>query len=76
MPWRAPMPSSAYDAQMKILELHTGLFPDARTVAAALQRLEGERGVVCVDVSRPDMEEAEWDGVLAAILAADLIITT
>lgn len=61
---------------MNILELHTGLFPDAQTIAAALDLPQGEPGRRRIDLARPDMGEADWDGVLAAILAADRIITT
>lgn len=61
---------------MNILQLHTGLFPDGDTVAAALACLQQDQAVARIDISRPGMEEADWDGVVAALLAADLIITT
>lgn len=60
---------------MKILELDTGLFPDARTVVAALRRLEPAHSVVSIDLRRRDMEDEAWDRVIAAILDSDLTIS-
>lgn len=60
---------------MKILELNTGLFPDAQTVVAALRRLEPAHRVDSIDVRRPDMQDGDWDRVVDAILASDLTIT-
>ena len=61
---------------MKILELNTGLFPDAQTVAAALRQLEPAHRVDSIDVRRRDMKDEDWDRVVAAILGSDLTITT
>jgi hypothetical protein len=61
---------------MKILELRTGLFPDAKAVAAALCRLVPEHGISRIDVSLSGLEEEAWDRALAAILASDLIVVT
>ncbi len=61
---------------MHILALHTGLFPDAQTLAAALVSLEAQHRVERMDVSQPEMENGEWDRVLAAILRADVVVTT
>ncbi len=60
---------------MNILALHTGLFPDADAVGAALAALEGAHEVARMDLTRPGMGDGAWDAVLAAILVADLIIT-
>ena len=60
---------------MKILELNTGLFPDAQTVAAALRQLEPAHRVDSIDLRRPDLQDPDWDRVVAAILASDLTIT-
>lgn len=61
---------------MNILALRTGLFPDADTVDAALAALKGAHEVAWMDATRPEMGDGAWDAVLAAILAADLIITS
>jgi len=60
---------------VKILELDTGLFPDAQTVAAALRRLGSAHRVDSIDLRRPDMQDRDWDRVVAAILDSDLTIT-
>lgn len=60
---------------MKILQLNTGLFPDAQTVIAALRRMEAAHSVVFIDLRRQDMENEAWDKAVAAILASDLTIT-
>lgn len=60
---------------MKILELNTGLFPDAQTVAAALRQMEAAHDVTSIDIRRRDMEDEAWDRVIAAILDSDLTIT-
>jgi len=60
----------------KILELNTGLFPDAQTVIAALRRMEGAHRVESIDLRRRDLEDEAWDRVIAAILDSDLTITT
>ncbi len=59
-----------------ILELNTGLFPDAGTVAKAVATSEGHDQVIRLDVSgsQPDDSEA-WKAAAAAILSADLIVT-
>jgi hypothetical protein len=61
---------------MKILELNTGLFPDAQTVIAALRRMEAAHSVDAIDLRRRDMEDETWDRVIDAILDSDLTITT
>ena len=60
---------------MKIVAIHTGLFPDAMAVAAALTRIEPTHPVVRIDLTRPNMGEEEWDAAVAAILASDLAVT-
>ena len=60
---------------MKILELNTGLFPDAQTVSAALRQMEPAHRVESIDLRRRDMEDEAWDRVIAAILDSDLTIT-
>ncbi len=59
-----------------ILELNTGLFPDAGTVVDAIATCEGRDQVIRLDVrsSQPDDTES-WEAVAAAILSADLIVT-
>jgi len=60
---------------VKILELNTGLFPDAQTVTAALRQMEPAHRVESIDLRRRDMEDEAWDRVIAAILDFDLTIT-
>jgi len=60
---------------MKILELNTGLFPDAQTVTAALRQMEPAHRVASIDLRRRDMEDEAWDRVIEAILDSDLTIT-
>lgn len=60
---------------MNILELNTGLFPDAQTVSAALRRMEAAHRVESIDLRRRDLTDEAWDRVIDAILAADLTIT-
>ncbi len=61
---------------MKVLELNTGLFPDAQTVIAALRRMEAAHRVESIDLRCRDMEDEAWDRVVDAILDSDLTITT
>ena len=60
---------------MKILELNTGLFPDAQTVTAALRQMAPAHRVESIDLRRRDMEDEAWDRVIAAILDSDLTIS-
>lgn len=60
---------------MKILQLNTGLFPDAQTVIAALRRMGAAHSVESIDLRRQDMESEAWDKAVAAILNSDLAIT-
>jgi hypothetical protein len=61
---------------MNIVQLDTGLFPDAQTVIAALRQMEPTHRVDIVDTQRRDMRAVDWDRVIAAILAADLVVST
>jgi len=61
---------------MNIVQLDTGLFPDAQTVIAALRQMASTHRVDVVDIQRRDMQESDWDGVIAAVLAADLVVST
>lgn len=61
---------------MNVLQLNTGLFPDAQTVEAALRPMAATHRVEAVDLRRRDMAESDWDAAIRSILAADLIIST
>jgi hypothetical protein len=61
---------------MRILQLHTGLFPDADTIVEALAGLASGDAVERIDISRPEMGEEDWDRVVEAVLASDRVITT
>jgi hypothetical protein len=60
----------------RIVELKTGLFPDAETVAAAIAANAARVEVIRIDVSElaPEDQEA-WEKAAEAILAADLTVT-
>lgn len=60
----------------RILELRTGLYPDAATLDAALRSGAEDASVTRLDVSTlaPDDERA-WEAAAAAILAADVTVT-
>jgi hypothetical protein len=60
---------------MNILQLNTGLFPDAQTVKAALGQMAATHRVTAIDLTRRDMKENDWDSAITAILAADRIIS-
>jgi len=60
---------------MKILELDTGLFPDAQTVIAALRQMESTHVVESIDLRCQEMDDEAWDRAVAAILSSDLTIT-
>lgn len=60
---------------MNILQLNTGLFPDAQTVMSALQIPAGADRVTTIDLSRRDLRESDWDAAIQAVLAADRIVT-
>jgi len=59
-----------------ILELKTGLFPDAETVANAIVTRKGYDQVEHQDVSnlKPDDTQG-WNAAAAAIINADLVVT-
>lgn len=60
---------------MNIVQLNTGLFPDAQTVESALRQLAGEHRVTAIDLTRREMRESDWDAAIRAILAADRVVT-
>jgi hypothetical protein len=45
-------------------------------VIAALRQATPAYRVDVVDIRRPDLQQSDWDGVIAAILAADLVVST
>lgn len=61
---------------MNILELDTGLFPDAPRVDEAIETLNGPHSVVRADVKglAPDDEDG-WTALARDILAADRVVT-
>ncbi|MCF8177566.1 MAG: hypothetical protein K9J74_03580 [Sulfuritalea sp.] len=61
---------------MNIVQLDTGLFPDAQTVIAALRQAQATHRIDVVDARRRNMLDSDWDGVIDALLAADLIVST
>lgn len=61
---------------MNIVQFDTGLFPDAQTVIAALRQMAPTHRVEAIDATRRDMRDSDWDGVIAALLAADRVVST
>jgi len=58
---------------MNVVELQTGLFPDAARVEEALATLDD---VAKFDVSQLDpQDDAAWAEIASAVLGADLIVT-
>ena len=60
---------------MKILQLNTNLFPDCDTVVNSIKLLGREHTVTSIDVGKETLDDADWDSVVTAILAADMTIT-
>jgi len=61
---------------MKIVEMTTGLFPDAPRVEDALATLKGAHDVERLDVSALDPKaDSAWEEIATAVLGADLIVT-
>lgn len=59
---------------MTLIVLRTDLFPDAETLENALRTAFGSAARF-VDLTRPDMEEADWQEVADLLLSAERIIT-
>ncbi|GGD21999.1 hypothetical protein [Sinisalibacter lacisalsi] len=61
---------------MKIVELKTGLFPDANRVAEAVTEIETAHDVERHDVSGLAPEDTQaWADVAEAVLSADMVVT-
>ena len=62
---------------MRILQLETGLFPDAEAVRQAIDVLkEGSHEVSRVDLTAVAAEDdGTWDAVVQKIMAADKVAT-
>jgi len=61
---------------MKIVELKTGLFPDAERVAEAVTQNEKAHVVERHDVAGLEPDDAQsWAKVAEAVLSADTVVT-
>ncbi len=63
---------------MRIAVLETDLFPDRETLEGALvvlERAPAAHQLSRHDLRRPKLTEHEWDVVLDAILASDVVVT-
>ncbi|HER25685.1 MAG TPA: hypothetical protein ENI69_01105 [Rhodospirillales bacterium] len=59
-----------------ILELNTGLFPDAETVAKSIVTCDGRNQIIHLDVTGSQADDREsWEAAAAAIISADLVVT-
>ena len=66
------------ESVMRIAVLETDLFPDKGTLEGALAVLEQAPATHHLsrhDLRRPKLTEHEWDAVLDAILASDVVVT-
>ncbi|MDA8191292.1 MAG: hypothetical protein M0Z68_07505 [Gammaproteobacteria bacterium] len=65
------------ESPMRIVVLETDLFPDRRAMDEALASLERTptRHRLSRHDLRPALSEGEWDAVLDAILASDVVVT-
>jgi hypothetical protein len=63
-------------AMKRVVEMKTGLFPDAETVATAVAACAAKVEVTRLDVAGLGLDdEAGWQRVAEVILGADLIVT-
>lgn len=64
---------------MKILQLETGLYPDAQAIHCALRSEGAPIQVDTIDIrpalEHPKFDDPLWDRVIAAVLDCDLTIT-
>ena len=61
---------------MKIVEIDTGLFPDAPRVDTVLATLEPTHEVARFDARALDPnDDPAWEEIATAVLGADLIVT-
>jgi len=59
---------------MRVLVLDFQMFPDRETIESAVRRLAADHEVKRLAPPR-DAGDGEWDGVLAEIRHADLLVT-
>ncbi|MHB8347917.1 MAG: hypothetical protein ACYDHM_12190 [Acidiferrobacterales bacterium] len=60
---------------MNIVVLNTGLFPDRKTMEDALSELEAVHSVYRCDATGVPKSDEEWNKVLDALLASDVVVT-
>lgn len=60
---------------MNIAVLNTGLFADRETMEEALSELEVFHEVHRCDATRTPMSDEDWNKVLDALLASDVVVT-
>ena len=77
MPFLILIASLMFEAQrkMKILQLNTNLFPDCDKVVNSIKLLSREHTVTSIDIGEETLDDADWDSIVTAILAADMTIT-
>jgi len=59
---------------MRIVVLDTDLFPDRKTVEAAFRVLEADHEVRHIDATNRELDDRDWDRILAEILDATRVI--
>jgi len=61
---------------MKIVQLKTGLFPDAARVEEAVETLRSAQDVTDIDLTGlAQSDAAAWTDVARKLLAAELVVT-
>ncbi len=61
---------------MKVVQLNTGLFPDAERVEAGIKTLQSANDVETLDIAALDpKDDTAWEKIATAVLGADLIVT-
>lgn len=60
---------------MRVLVLDVNLFPDRATMSAAIAQLARDSEIRRTSPAQGS-GDADWDRVLADVLAADLVVTT
>ncbi len=60
---------------MRVIVLDTGLFPERDMIESALQVLAKTHDLRRIDLANREMDQQDWDRVLAEILDCEKVIT-
>lgn len=59
-----------------IVQSNIGLFPDIQTVIAGPRQMVSTHRVDVVDMQHREMQKSDWDSVVVALLATNLVFST